>query len=66
MDDPAGVDEYVNIVHHCFDVYLSMGILRLQGGCDFSQVIGQEEQVGKLEFTWTALAKLHSRATRLQ
>ena len=46
MDDPAGLDEYVNIVHHCFDVYLSMGILRLQGGCDFSQVIGQEEQVG--------------------
>ena len=45
MDDLAGLDEYVNIVHHCFDVYLSIGIMRLPGGCDYSKVIGQEEQV---------------------
>jgi hypothetical protein len=45
MEDAEGLNEYMNIVHHCFDVYLSMGILRLKGGCDFSKVIGQEEQI---------------------
>ena len=45
MEDEQGLNEYMNIVHHCFDVYLSMGILRLKGGCDFSKIIGQEEQI---------------------
>ena len=45
MSDEAGMNEYVNIVHHCFDVYLALAILRLDSGCDFSKVIGDEEQI---------------------
>ncbi len=45
MENEAGLNEYVNIVHHCFDVYLALAILRLDSGCDFSKVIGEEEQI---------------------
>ena len=37
------MNDYLNIVHHCFDVYLAMAILRLDGGCDFSKFIAEDK-----------------------
>ena len=48
MEDHAGMNEYLNIVHHCFDVYLSMAILRLDGGCDFSKLIAEQQKLVNL------------------
>merc|ERR1712029_27959 len=45
MGDPEGMEEYINVVHHAFDINMAMGILRLNSGCDFSGVIGREEQI---------------------
>ena len=52
MDDSKGMDEYMNIIHHCFDVHLSMAIFRLKGGCNYSELIGQEEQVQLINYVW--------------
>jgi len=43
--DPEGVQDYINVVHHGFDIHMAMGILRLDNGCDFSSMIGREEQI---------------------
>ena len=43
--DPEGVKDYISVIHHGFDIHLAMGILRLTNGCDFSNVIGREEQI---------------------
>jgi len=45
MSDPEGMEDYINVVHHAFDINMAMGILRLNNGCDFSGVIGREEQI---------------------
>ncbi|CAB4068337.1 SLC12A2 [Lepeophtheirus salmonis] len=44
LEDPKGLDEYISVLHHAFDLHLGVGILRLESGCDFSKVIGEEEQ----------------------
>ena len=43
MEDESGLNEYLSIVHHSFDVYLSMAILRIEGGCNFSKYIGVQK-----------------------
>lgn len=43
--DPEGVKDYINVIHHGFDIHMAMGILRLKHGCDYSGVIGREEQL---------------------
>ena len=45
MDDLNNVQSYINVIHHGFDMHLAVGILKLQDGCDYSAVIGQEEQI---------------------
>jgi len=45
QSDPDGMEDYINVVHHAFDINMAMGILRLNSGCDFSGVIGREEQI---------------------
>ena len=45
MDDLGSVPGYINVIHHGFDMRLAVGILRLKDGCDYSAVIGQEEQI---------------------
>jgi len=45
QSDPEGMEDYINVVHHAFDINMAMGILRLSNGCDFSEVIGREEQI---------------------
>merc|ERR1711944_331815 len=39
--DIDGLNQYIDVVHHGFDVQLAMGILRLSKGCDFSHVIAE-------------------------
>jgi len=43
--DPEGAEEYINVMHHAFDINMAMGVLRMSNGCDFSSVIGREEQI---------------------
>ena len=45
MQDLANVNGYINVVHHGFDMHLAVGILRVQDGLDYSNVIGKEEQI---------------------
>jgi len=45
MTDLENVSGYINVLHHGFDVHLSVGILRLQDGCDYSALISKEEQI---------------------
>jgi len=45
QSDPEGMEDYINVIHHAFDINMAMGILRLSNGCDFSSVIGREEQI---------------------
>ena len=40
--DTEGLNQYVDVIHHGFDIQLAMGILRLSKGCDFSRVIAEE------------------------
>ena len=37
--DTEGLKQYIDVIHHGFDIQLAMGILRLSKGCDFSNVI---------------------------
>ena len=41
--DMEGLNEYIDVMHHGFDIHMAMGILRLSKGCDFSNVIGEVE-----------------------
>ena len=34
-----GLDQYIDVIHHGFDIQLAMGILRLPKGCDYSRFI---------------------------
>ncbi|XP_059080861.1 bumetanide-sensitive sodium-(potassium)-chloride cotransporter-like isoform X2 [Tigriopus californicus] len=43
--DLPGTEAYFNVIHHGFDLHLALGILRLPKGCDYSSVIGEEQQV---------------------
>ncbi|QQP39998.1 Uncharacterized protein FKW44_013884 [Caligus rogercresseyi] len=43
LSDVSGLDEYISVLHHAFDLHLGVGILRLESGTDFSRVIGEEE-----------------------
>ena len=36
-------DGYINVLHHALDMHLAVGVLKLQDGCDYSAVIGQDE-----------------------
>ena len=42
QNDIKGLNEYIDVIHHGFDVQMAMGILRLAKGCDFSNVIGKD------------------------
>ena len=42
--DIDGLNQYIDVVHHGFDVQLAMGILRLSKGCDFSHVIAEDKE----------------------
>ena len=41
--DNDGLNQYIDVIHHGFDVQLAMGILRLSKGCDFSHIIAEEK-----------------------
>lgn len=40
----ASLQDYMDVIHHVFDVRLAVGILRLSRGCDFSNLIGKKPQ----------------------
>ena len=42
QNDIEGLNGYIDVMHHGFDIHMAMGILRLSKGCDFSTVIGEE------------------------
>ena len=42
--DTDGLNQYIDVIHHGFDVQLAMGILRLSKGCDFSHVIAEDKE----------------------
>ena len=39
QNDADGLDEYIDVIHHGFDIQMAMGILRLSNGCDYSNVV---------------------------
>lgn len=43
--DLPGTEAYFNVIHHGFDLHMALGILRLPKGCDYSSVIGEEQQI---------------------
>lgn len=43
--DQAKTEEYLNVIHHALDLHLSLGILRIKGGCDYSSTIAEETRV---------------------
>merc|ERR1719361_2288192 len=45
MEDLDSINEYLNVVHHGFDMHMAVGIMRLKDGCDYSAVISQEDQI---------------------
>jgi hypothetical protein len=42
QNDSAGLNQYIDVIHHGFDIQLAMGILRLSKGCDFSNLIAED------------------------
>ena len=42
QEDCEGLNQYIDVIHHGFDIHLAMGILRLPKGCDFSHVIAED------------------------
>ena len=44
QNDVEGLEEYVDVIHHGFDIQMAMGILRLSNGCDFSKLICEEKK----------------------
>jgi solute carrier family 12 sodium/potassium/chloride transporter 2 len=48
-----GLDQYIDVIHHGFDIQLAMGILRLPKGCDYSRFIdadtSKEESIEETE-----------------
>ena len=46
QNDMEGLNEYIDVMHHGFEIHMAMGILRLSNGCDFSNVIGEERDKG--------------------
>lgn len=45
MNDLDSIEGYLNVIHHGFNMHLAVGILKLKDGCDYSDVIGKEEQI---------------------
>jgi len=45
MEDLDSINEYLNVVHHGFDMHMAVGIMRLKDGCDYSAVISPEDQI---------------------
>lgn len=43
--DSVELDQYFNVVHKALDMYLSVAILRVPKGLDYSQVLGEETTV---------------------
>ena len=41
--DLKGLDAYVNTMYNSFDANMAVGIMRVEGGCDFSGTIGSEQ-----------------------
>ena len=41
MEDLDSINEYLNVVHHGFDMHMAVGIMRLKDGCDYSAVISK-------------------------
>eukprot|EP00095_Tigriopus_kingsejongensis_P005373 maker-scaffold34_size539781-snap-gene-4.25 protein:Tk05373 transcript:maker-scaffold34_size539781-snap-gene-4.25-mRNA-1 annotation:"sodium-potassium-chloride cotransporter " len=50
LDDEMGTERYYNILHQALDMNLSLTILRLPRGCDFSQHV-QHECIVEVEVT---------------
>ena len=44
QEDCEGLNQYIDVIHHGFDIHLAMGILRLSKGCDFSNVIASNKE----------------------
>lgn len=42
MEDLDSINEYLNVVHHGFDMHMAVGIMRLKDGCDYSAVISKD------------------------
>ncbi|XP_058130526.1 bumetanide-sensitive sodium-(potassium)-chloride cotransporter [Anopheles ziemanni] len=40
--DPVELEQYFNVVHKALDMYLSVAILRVSKGFDYSQVLGED------------------------
>jgi solute carrier family 12 sodium/potassium/chloride transporter 2 len=49
MRDLDGLNQYINVLHSAYDHALSIGILRVKNGLDFSEHILAEETVGGAE-----------------
>ena len=47
--DIEGLNQYIEVVHHGFDIQLAMGILRLSKGCDFSHVMVEDSNKNENE-----------------
>ena len=45
MTDYENVSGYINVLHHALDMHLSVGVLKLKDGCDYSSAIGKEEAI---------------------
>ena len=45
MEDLDSINEYLNVVHHGFDMHMAVGIMRLKDGCDYSAVISKIEKL---------------------
>ncbi|XP_058839073.1 bumetanide-sensitive sodium-(potassium)-chloride cotransporter-like isoform X2 [Topomyia yanbarensis] len=46
--DPVELEQYFNVVHKALDMYLSVAILRVAKGLDYSQVLGEETTVKRI------------------
>lgn len=46
-EDLGGLDQYLNAIYSAFDQHLSIAILRVQGGFDYSATIASEQQITK-------------------
>lgn len=45
ITDPEGCESFTKVIHHCFEINLSVAILKLRNGCDFSNKIKSEKPI---------------------
>ncbi|TRY67544.1 hypothetical protein TCAL_09074 [Tigriopus californicus] len=43
--DKEGCESYTKVIHHCFEINLSVVLLKLKNGCDFSNKIKSEKPI---------------------